>query len=117
MKKLVIDRSKWQRGEGYAQLLDDETGKMCCLGIYLRACGKAPSTIANRSFPCQIPNRLFPKEADWLLEGLGEDRFDSAVANKLMYVNDSRMKTEKQRETFIKETFAKQGIKVEFVGE
>ena len=39
--KLTIDRNVWLRGEGngVSFLLREVDRKMCCVGIYLKACG------------------------------------------------------------------------------
>lgn len=51
--KLVIDRTRWQRGNpaGSSSLLNHKTGKMCCLGFYALAEGLTKYQIKDMSSP------------------------------------------------------------------
>lgn len=146
LKKLTIDRKVWLRGEGEGELLRASDGKMCCLGIYLKACGKAPRTLLGKAMPSELSKRVLPEEALWLVkprqpeeDSVGGDDFtNSSVAGQLMGINDDKAylkdketgeyvldedwrpvidpKGESVRERKIKAAFKKQGIEVEFVG-
>jgi len=109
--EFTIDRKEWLRGEGVYQsyLLRARDGKRCCVGIYLKACGMSDEELsgvtgANEKPVCD----LLPQEAGWLLnwELLGH-----------LYVdNDERSTSESEREERIAEGFARNGIKVNFIG-
>jgi hypothetical protein len=116
--KLVIDRSKWLRGEGAnpSALLRSEDGKMCCLGFYGLACGAKPRDIRDVSAPADLAGRVFP---GWLTRVDSDDGCDS-IANSpdaamLMNINDEIHMSDNQRERELSEIFARHGIDVEFV--
>lgn len=69
--KLTIDRSIWLRGEGvdvsYLRRSPGD-GKMCCVGIYLQACGVPPAKLDGMRSAVQV-RELLPDEAKWLVRG------------------------------------------------
>lgn len=105
MKRLVIDRSIWLRGEGgnNSYLLREEDGKKCCLGIYLGACGTPDELLSGHVGTGQI---VLPEEAKWLDQG----------ADAFMIVNDDPHTPASTRERGIEALFASHGIQVTFVG-
>lgn len=116
VKKFVIDRSKWLRGQGSinSYLLDNE-GKMCCLGFYAQECGLRPQDIKNVAEPITV---VVSKKKDWNSFLIATD---GAVDNspdtwKLMEINDDPKLDDKVREKFIKDRFAEHDIKVKFIG-
>ena len=112
IKEFTIDRAVWLRGEGEfkSKLYRVEDGKMCCLGIYLCACGIDKSLLANRATPEETETQM----PAWLIDSLRPMR--SSLASKLITVNDIKLDEDKREET-IKELFAEAGIKVTFKGE
>lgn len=90
-RELVIDRNVWLRGEGSHQscLYRPRDGKMCCVGIYLDACGVPKDRMVAHSNATSLAEKL-PDEAKWLFgtSPLG-GTFASADANYLYAVNDT----------------------------
>lgn len=129
-RKLVIDRRIWLRGEpevvggkweDASQLHRAKDEKMCCVGIYLHACGmsiealsghgEAESVLTNDvSNEFYDEEKTFIEEACWLIA----DRSDPA--SKLYATNDDSTLPEDVREQIIAKTFAQYGVDVEFVG-
>ena len=56
MKKLVIDRQRWLRGEGVDEsyLLRKHDCKMCCLGFYCLLLDLTPEEIVGKTTPAQL---------------------------------------------------------------
>ena len=111
--KLIIDRTKWLRGEGasVSYLLREQDQKMCCLGFYSIGCGLKPSEIKN----VQAPE--FRSEYEWLFE-LFDLRIEdfSQDCYLLMKTNDQDCGIDEEaRERIITEVFAKHGVEVEFI--
>lgn len=108
MKKLVIDRNVWLRGEGSdrSKLARGADGKRCCVGIYLLSCGVGLTELLDRGEPRYS---VLPKEADWL----GKSRYEST--QKLYDANDDQTITAEHREQRIAQVFQTQGVKVEFI--
>jgi hypothetical protein len=129
--KLVIDRSKWLRGEGGkdTSLYRPKDGKMCCLGFYCRSLGFGAAEMADEADPYSLFLRTIADVGntdaltEWLVEvehieedGADEDLVcNSPHTDALIEVNDATEFTDGMREAFIKETFAKHGVEVEFV--
>jgi hypothetical protein len=85
---------------------------MCCIGIYLKACGTPDSLLCNIRTATKN-NGNVPKQATWLLNSTGHG---SKTALLLYGVNDStRVLDEKQRESKISCLFAKHKVKVKFI--
>jgi hypothetical protein len=106
--KLVIDRSKWLRGEGQDEsyLLRKKDGKMCCLGFYGLACGLTEEDILMKGTPEEV--EVFWGPGSWLVSGIMD-------ANELMSINDGRHRSAKERELKIAALFSKHGVEVEFI--
>lgn len=105
LKSFTISRKKWLRGDpNTASLLDPKTGKQCCLGIYLLACGVPKDAIYAVLMPDAVSKTYrLPK---WL-------RTQSGTSTVLARDNDSL--NEPTREQLITQGFATKGIKVRFV--
>lgn len=116
--EFVIPRDRWLRGEGDGgdvYLLRPADAKMCCLGIYLEACGAHASDLLNRRYPSSVSAPL-PNAAEWLIERLSQlVRGDTAEAVKLANANDNSHLSEVDRESTVKKLFERRGIKVTFV--
>jgi hypothetical protein len=114
--KLIIDRTKWLRGDPTApRLLQPDTGKMCCLGFFALSCGYTAADIIDRTTPESLTdmNRRWPK---WVLEEHEGQAFDSDEVCALINRNDATRITGAKREKEIAAIFAKHGVEVEFVG-
>lgn len=128
--EFTIDRDKWLRGEGHSasKLLRPSDGKMCCLGMYLLACGLTPEEIQDQDAPGDVawnatrvdgmPRRPIWNEGklSWLLKDNANDCSETCV--QLMSANDDqrRFVEETNREEKVAELFAKEGITVHFIG-
>jgi hypothetical protein len=119
MKQLVIDRSRWLRGNPDDSCLLDRNGKMCCLGFYLKSCGAADVELLEAGSPACLTHH--PRPAKWLVVNVARDdlheatQLDSNRCTALMQVNDSVEWTDENREREIAHLFHRQGIEVEFV--
>jgi hypothetical protein len=125
--KLIIDRSKWLRGEGSAKskLLRASDGKMCCLGQFGLACGFTPDDLVDIASP-DDSNGL---GKTWKDKGnasflFRNDGGNSLYVNRtdvcctLMEKNDdyaSDYYTEAERESRIAAIFAANGVTVTFI--
>lgn len=120
-KEFTIDRAKWlQAGhpaikeDRVESQLCDSQGRMCCLGFYLNSCGVAKSAMRRDLLPSDVVMLDSPKEIQWLFEfDVSSRRNESVLAS----MNDAVGVTQHRREQQIRREFAKQGIKVKFVGE
>jgi hypothetical protein len=112
-KSFTIKRSEWIRGSmnELSQLLSPDSGKMCCLGFYLRSCGMKKRDISDHTEPSDVITPL-PKQAQWLSDIPGRN---SDAAKDLINVNDDDTLKWNTREAEIKELFAQQNIDVIFV--
>jgi hypothetical protein len=121
MRKLIIDRNTWLRGEGLdvSALLREVDNKMCCLGSYaLQLAGKKPEDILGKKEPKQC---VVGDEWGGLVEfrirtqpsGVYAD--SSTIANELMNFNDDTSSAEHEREADIKGAFLTIGVEVEFI--
>ena len=116
VKSFTIDDKKWGRATErtgvVGKLRDEATGKQCCLGIYLTACGYKNELLNGEgSNPIgandglEFWNNAWPKEAE---VGSPVD-----VARELAEVNDAAMKLPARKKK-IAELFKKLGVKVRF---
>ena len=87
-KVLVIDRTKWYRGQGdkESRLLRQD-GSMCCLGFDALACGLEPDAIVNRSFPDHVAG---PQDY--------HDARTFRVTREIARINDTTALTDAERE-------------------
>lgn len=119
---LTIDRKVWLRGQpGRSYLLREFDQKRCCLGIYLNACGIEDKFLEGQGSPGNML-RMIPelngRIPGWLVgtTRLDDDYGNSVDAVSLMEVNDDSGTPDTDRERFIIEKFAENGVTVEFVG-
>jgi len=108
--KLIIDRSRWLRGESESYLFRPRDNKMCCLGFYGKACGLSEEQMSHQAFPSEVEGYM--TKAPWLAKGADELR---SVSDFLMLANDSKSLSESDREKKIADIFAQHGVEVEFI--
>jgi len=115
--KLVIDRQRWLRGEEDSFLLRSDDNKMCCLGFYSLALGLKEVDILDVACPNEVDFLSAGQEyPDWIYKNVAMRVDHSDDINKLMRYNDDVYIPSEVREEKIRETFAKHGVEVEFVG-
>jgi len=124
MKKLVVDRSKWLRGEGgkVSYLLRVGDSKMCCLGFVCVDSGISPEEIEGNPTPRDfisemwdlIPG-LMDKLPKWLYDG--EFPTDSVpnVVMDMMQINDSQEISGEVREQELTKLFASVDVEIQFI--
>lgn len=131
MKKLIIDRETWYRGQGgqESKLQRSSDGCRCCLGFYcLQIAGLTEEQIIDRSSPEFLDTDASKSPA--LVELLifnteDEDQFvDSSLCTDLITLNDQQIDGvaimgvlvgEWDREEKIAQAFATIGVEVEFI--
>jgi hypothetical protein len=108
--KLVIDRSRWLRGEGpsTSSMIRLRDEKMCCLGFFGLACGIERDRLLNRLVPTILQSPNWPV---WLVDLGG----NTTEARLLMNTNDSEAMSGAEREAALTAVFASHGVEVEFV--
>lgn len=107
--RLVIDRSRWLRGEGAgcSALLRRGDEKRCCLGFYGQVIGVPDPLLLGRTSPQDTATRdLWP---DWLFN----NALNTDTCCLLMDLNDDRSVV--NREARIASIFAGRGVEVAFV--
>ena len=117
MRKLVIDRAKWQcagHRDGATFLLND-VGKMCCLGFQAIAVGYSVRSIKGKSDPCEVARGKSCKP------GLPVSQSDGywanlAWADLAIEIND-KVRDDANRESQLTELFAANGWELVFTGE
>jgi hypothetical protein len=132
MLKVVIDRTRWLRGEPEdSYLLRSEDGKMCCLGFAELAAGATPEEITDSGAPsCVAPREglgglLTPLSPEESRLGYKFEFKDSKVCGDLMNENDEESPIdddgtsddafEERREVRIAQLGAQAGIFFTFV--
>lgn len=115
-----IDREFWFRGNPVrpnkhsSSLLDSDEGTLCCLGFYSLACGYKREEILNVSWPSELPrNHPMQDKIEWLINP--EDDFGDMPEHIIGNINDNTKLSGEEREQAIKNSFANQGITVNFV--
>ena len=113
INKLVVSRKRWLRGEGSdkSMLLRPLDDKMCCLGFLACQVGAREEDIRDKTEP-ESPFSSGWEWPSWM--------FDSSkplvgLRYRLMTINDDASLSEEQRESILKEEFAKVGVEVEFI--
>ncbi len=112
----TIPRRRWLRGGrgNDSSLYDPKTRKMCCLGIYLRACGFSVADVKDRSMPGDV-EATGKRVPSWMVIRRANNFIRTSPSNmKLAVANDNEGLSERKRERKIRELFANQGIKVTF---
>lgn len=127
MHKLVIERSKWYRGQTSKESLLRRAvdSQMCCLGFLCLSYGLTEEQINEEPDPSSIAELASITPAEWLFE-FGTD-INSDDCSLAMRINDRKagLPRSEQEEVFIKDEadrerqltklFAKHDIQVEFV--
>lgn len=123
--KLVIDRSKWLRGEGStnSQLRRLSDGKMCCLGFHALACGADKKLITGSTQPlhlCEIRGFKYPSGQTWAGTatplGSSVDWLGPYMFSRLTEINDAANIDDATREAWLIEGFrVLGGVEIEFV--
>ena len=110
MREFTIDRAKWGcgGGRGQGQLLNPDTGKQCCVGIYLSALDVPDDKLVNRGTPV---DKDVPPEARWLVNDYGNKTESLYLANDIEHI------TPFDRESLIRALFYVHDIHVNFKGE
>jgi len=116
-----INRKNWGRGKRGGSLLDirnledgSQQINMCCLGVYGRACGIGVKRLRGKGMPLDVRN--LPKQMSWTIKKYMFGRDNSGAAISLAKTNDANKTSDKKKEATIIRRFAKQGIRVRFVG-
>ena len=121
MLKFTVKRENWLRGggeDGLSGLLIKD--KMCCLGFYALACGAKPSQIRNKAMPSnvawsKVPDEILPLMASEKSKPfLWPSDWDSKIAARLAFANDSDRIGDTVREKRLKKLFALIGVRVDF---
>ena len=62
MIEVVVDRTKWLRGEGHHEsaLLRERDGKQCCVGFLARVLGAATEDILGRRILSAVSGKVGP---------------------------------------------------------
>lgn len=128
MKRLVIDRTTWLRGDSKnSSLLRTEDGKMCCLGFCALQAGFTPEQIEDKPEPTGVstiddPDDLWPdgileriEDTDPETDELVVEYCTTLVTDELMATNDNENLLDSEREKKITSLFASIGITAEFV--
>lgn len=129
LKSFVIDRNVWLRG-GFEKnkiisvLFDEQSEKMCCLGIYCAKSGVNKNDLIGQIRPFNVKWNIFKWNnfsnyknkkiniPSWLVSTNKKD--DSLIATQLMNINDDINITEKERETIVKVLFATKVSRLRF---
>lgn len=136
VKSFIIDRTNWLRGEGSkaSRLLRPTDEKMCCVGIYLKACGVPRDQLLDTAAvesrrlvsgglsldsvsDTKLAIPILPEGASWLRDDFKHCSGPTPAASALYSMNDYQASDmpERYREEGIRNLFAKQGVEVTFV--
>ena len=123
MRKLVIDRTIWYRGQSSigSRLLipqdGDDPGKRCCLGIYGKEIGVPDDLLEDQTcFGNFGRYEDIPEEAHWLVTTVAEFGLtNSGDAQELMMINDEETMDEDDRELAITKYFKRHDVEVTFI--
>lgn len=115
VKSFVIDRGKWINGhimtifgsDVDSALLEPDTGLMCCLGIYGKACGIPEKEMKGKGLPGNLQ----------LKYRRPYDIFDGFLQLSMIAEdNDDVLMTDSGREACISAAFKEAGVAVTFKG-
>lgn len=105
MKKLPINREKWNRGSSEDSGLRNGAGKMCCLGFDALNEGSTIEEINGAGMPSQLHIEI---KGITIQRKLNPDLYiDTYIAKELATVNDNSQISDREREERIIELFAK----------
>lgn len=117
VKSFTIDEKKWGRATEHHDIQglmrDSDTGKQCCLGMYLTACGFEDKDLneepsgpkSKRNDGPEFWNTCWPKK--------NTDVLPSVHARGLAEINDAKMKLPTRKKAII-EGFKRLGVTVKF---
>lgn len=108
-KRLVIDRKRWKRGNGMTSALLTDSGQMCCLGFYARACGFSRKEIHGRG---ELTGLVRDNDGD--KRGISDRLLDAEDA--FISANDDSVVRGLEREKKLVGLFADVGVKLSFRG-
>lgn len=118
-KRFVVSRGKWLRGDPVVSRLRDGRGQMCCLGFCAVQLGTSHDALLDVGEPCDLdPEGSALDHLDGVLLVVDDDgvsRFNSALADRAIDINDANDIDDVQREALLTELFAKHGYTLEFV--
>ena len=114
--KVIVDRTKWLRGEGdiHSKLLTIDN-KMCCLGFAAISAGISRDMITGRTSPAVVA-KFFSKE--FPLKMLVYDTpipSNNPICKALMCANDNENILDEEREKEIIKLGKEVGIEFEFI--
>lgn len=120
MLEVVIDRTKWLRGEGgfRSSLLRESDSKMCCIGFACLAAGMSEEMIVERSTMASI--RHHPALCDQIPDSLAglfapDGPWENSTCEALYARNDEIDLAEAEREARIISGGAKAGLEFKFI--
>src|SRR5690242_7689418 len=121
--EFTIDRSKWlcgrlrhkiEGGNGDSMMYAKSLNRSCCLGILADSCGVSKKELSATGVPSELEQRgTLPKVMNFLTE---EKSDGYKRQSDYVRVNDNDELHQKDRERQLTKLFAKDGIKVKFVG-
>ena len=107
--ELVIERSKWLRGQKDSYLLHPDNGTMCCLGFLGCAVGLSKKVIKGQGVPSEVKTNKWPELIN------SKYAHSTDLCDKIVVTNDSILTTDKAKERKLKALFKKADIHVTFV--
>jgi hypothetical protein len=127
MKRVVVNRETWLRGEEDSLLFRPTDQKMCCLGFMCLQNGVpqedmknvfGPGTLAKwRSHIADKVPAVLLKHSEYPPYTLTDLGWSSNFARKAMEINDNPHYEPEQRETLLKDLFRANGIDLIFVND
>lgn len=116
--KLVIDRDKWDCGNGSGYLLTPgaDSPKMCFLGFVALAHGATVEQILGVASPSVTPDIAWPEELKPQYHADKDAYSDSGLASEMMETNDSGLLSQEYREHQLADLARAIDIEVEFIG-
>lgn len=110
IKKLTIERHRWDRGQGRHRSVADENGNE------IRTSSKDPKlTIPNPNYKVCVFGFAMNSGKYKTFRDFALDNHDLIVEGKAIDINDDPKITDEQREELLKKELGKSGVKVEFV--
>lgn len=118
LRKLVIDRSRWQCGahtKGLLTQLRNSAGRMCCLGFHSLALGYTEEEITGHWYPRSLADNGRKKDGLPVVPGTyGWD--NNPFATQAARINDSTDIDDAERESRLVALFLEQGWELTFEG-
>jgi len=116
VKRLTIPEKIWGRATEKKNvpgtLRDSVTGKQCCLGVYLTACGYQNNDL-NEAGLCPRGHHFFAPSVFWSNSLPKQPKDQWSIIQGLTQINDMKMKLPKRKKLII-ECFKKLGVTVRF---